>query len=314
MWAQSRGPGIFVSPAPLGLIECRGYACERPVKRVFETEGPNILLESVSRSLEVEDVRSCPHCDGTSHAILTAYSSGDWKIAACGDCGFVYLRNPPKYERLMDEFAWEKTRDVEAKRRRTSRPIRKWVDERTRWRSSLFRPSFARQIRKMFPPGRILDVGCGAGRDVPEPYVPFGIEISRALAAEAQDSMKPRGGYVIHAPALEGIRQFDSNTFSGIMLRSFLEHEVEPKALLREASRVLADNGRIYIRVPNFGSINRRISGAQWCGFRYPDHVNYFSIRSLRAMAEDCGLSLRLTNPLLFVFNDNINAILQRKA
>jgi len=97
------------------------------------------------------------------------------------------------------------------------------------------------------------------------------------------------------------------------MLRSFLEHEVEPKALLREASRVLTDNGRIYIRVPNFGSINRRISGAQWCGFRYPDHVNYFSTHSLRSMAEDCGLSLRLTNPLLLVFNDNINAILQRK-
>ncbi len=272
------------------------------------------MLEPVSRSLEEEDVRRCPQCESVNHAILTAYSSGKWKIAACDDCGFVYLRNPPKYERLVDEFAWEKTRDAEVKRRRSSRPIRKWLDERTRWRSSFFRPSFADQIRKMFPPGPILDVGCGAGREIPEPYVPFGIEISRTLAAQAQDYMKPRGGRAIHAPALEGIRQFDSDTFSGIMLRSFLEHEVEPKALLREAARVLADDGRIYVRVPNFGSINRRVSGAQWCGFRYPDHVNYFSIGTLRSMAEDCGLSLRLNNSLLFVFNDNINAILQREA
>lgn len=272
------------------------------------------MLESVSRSREGEEVRRCPQCESGNHAILPAYSSGKWKIAACADCGFVYLRNPPKYERLVDEFAWEKTRDAEVKRRRSSRPIRKWLDEKTRWRSNFFRPSFADQIRKMFPPGPILDVGCGAGREIPQPYVPFGIEISRTLAAQAQDYMKPRGGQAIHAPALEGIRQFDSNTFSGIMLRSFLEHEVEPKALLREASRVLADDGRIYVRVPNFGGINRRVSGAQWCGFRYPDHVNYFSIRSLRSMAEDCGLSLRLANPVLFVFNDNINAFLQRKA
>ena len=66
--------------------------------------------------------------------------------------------------------------------------------------------------------------------------------------------------------------------------------------------------------MPNFGSVNRRVSGSQWCGFRYPDHVNYFTPQSLRTMAADCGLSLRLINPLLFVFNDNINAMLVHKA
>lgn len=278
------------------------------------TQRVETLLKSVSKSSEAEQLRSCPHCDSGNHAVLPNYCSGTWQIVACNACGFVYLRNPPKYERLMDEFAWEKTRDAESKRRRSSRPVRKWLDEHTRWRSNMFRPSFTDQVKKMFPSGPLLDVGCGSGREIPDTHIPFGIEISRALAAEAQDYMGPRGGKAIHAPALEGIRQFDSNTFTGIMLRSFLEHEVEPKALLREAARVLASNGRIYVRVPNFGSINRRVTGAQWCGFRYPDHVNYFSTHSLRAMADDCGLTLRLINPLLFVFNDNINAMLEHKA
>jgi len=280
----------------------------------LKTSKVGTVLESVSRTQETGDLRRCPQCDGDKREVLPVYSSGDWKIASCEDCGFVYLSNPPKYERLVDEFAWEKTRAAEVKRRREKRPIRKWLDERTRWRSSALRPSLARQLRRMFPPGPILDVGCGGGREIAEPFVPHGIEISRALAAEAQSYMGPRGGRAIHAPALEGIRQFDSKFFTGIMLRSFLEHEVEPKALLEEAARVLADNGRIYVRVPNFGSINRRVSGAQWCGFRYPDHVNYFTHASLRKMAEDCGLSLRLTNPVLFVFNDNINAMLEHKA
>jgi SAM-dependent methyltransferase len=258
-------------------------------------------------------VRRCPHCDCDAPTLLPEYSSASWKIVSCQSCGFVYLRNPPKYEALVDEFAWEKTRDAEAKRRRRRRPIRKWLDEHTRWRSSIFRPSQATQLKRMFKPGPILDVGCGAGREIPEPFVPFGIEISRELAAEAQSYMCPRGGDAIHAPALEGIRRFDDNQFTGVMLRSFLEHEVEPKALLKEAARVLATDGRIYVRVPNFGSVNRRVSGAQWCGFRYPDHVNYFTTQSLRAMADGCGLQLRLINPLLFVFNDNINAMLVHK-
>lgn len=269
-----------------------------------------VVLQSVSTNAENTELRCCPQCGSAAFDVLPDYSSDGWNVVACRSCDFVYLNNPPKYESLVDDFAWEKTRDAEVKRRRKSRPIRKWLDERTRWRSNMFRPSAEAQLRRMFEPGPILDVGCGAGRKIPEPFVPYGIEISRELAAQAQDYMGPRGGRAIHAPALEGIRQFDDNTFTGIMLRSFLEHEVEPKGLLEEASRVLADNGRIYVRVPNFGSVNRRVSGAQWCGFRYPDHVNYFTPQSLKAMAADCGLSVRLINPLLFVFNDNINAML----
>lgn len=272
------------------------------------------MLHLVSRCVEGETLRRCPSCNVDEFHVLPEYCSKGWSVVACTSCGFVYLNNPPKYESLVDDFAWEKTRDAEVKRRRKQRPIRKWLDENTRWRSNLLRRSTASQLRTMFEPGPILDVGCGAGREIPEPFVPFGIEISRSLAAQAQSYMGPRGGRAIHASALEGIRQFEDNYFTGIMLRSFLEHEVEPKGLLKEASRVLAGNGRIYVRVPNFGSINRRVSGAQWCGFRYPDHVNYFTPKSLRSMATDCGLTFHLMNPLLFVFNDNINAMLAPKA
>lgn len=268
------------------------------------------MLQSVSTNADADALRACPHCESTTFDNLPAYSRDGWKIVTCSACGYVYLSNPVQYESLVDDFAWEKTRDAEVTRRRKQRPIRKWLDERTRWRSNLLRPNAGAQMLRMFEPGPILDVGCGGGRKMPEPFIPYGIEISRELAAQAQAYMGPRGGRAIHAPALEGIRQFDSNIFTGVILRSFLEHEVEPKALLKEASRVLADNGRIYVRVPNFGSVNRVVSGAQWCGFRYPDHVNYFTPKSLRAMAADCGLSVRLINPLLFVFNDNINAML----
>jgi hypothetical protein len=40
--------------------------------------------------------------------------------------------------------------------------------------------------------------------------------------------------------------------------------------------------------------------------------VNYFTTKSLVAMAGDCGLELKLLNPLRLPLDDNINAILKR--
>jgi hypothetical protein len=57
---------------------------------------------------------------------------------------------------------------------------------------------------------------------------------------------------------------------------------------------------------------NRRLLEAKWCGFRYPDHVNYFTTQSLRSITGDCGLRLKLLNPLCLPLDDNINAVLKR--
>ena len=51
--------------------------------------------------------------------------------------------------------------------------------------------------------------------------------------------------------------------------------------------------------------------GPRWCGFRYPDHVNYFTNRSLRALAESLGYSYSRTN-WYSLFDDNIIAVLTR--
>ncbi len=69
--------------------------------------------------------------------------------------------------------------------------------------------------------------------------------------------------------------------------------------------------GAIYVRVLNYGSLNRRMLGAKWCGLRYPDHVNYFTTKSLGTLAGDCGLKLKLLNPLRLRLDHNINAVLQ---
>jgi SAM-dependent methyltransferase len=256
--------------------------------------------------------RRCPQCDGEGERIEARYSVDAWRIVQCATCGFVYLKDVPAYERLVEELAWEKTFSGETERRRRSYPLVSFIERTTRWRLFLLPGKRARLYRSLFNAGRVLDVGCATGHAVPEPLVPFGIEISQALAREADARMSARGGRAVCAPALEGIAGFPDRYFSGVILSSILEHEMNPKPLLRQVARVLADGGKVYVRVPNYGSINRRVMGRKWCGFRYPDHVNYFTTRSLRAMVSECGLRMQLIGPLALPFNDNINAVLAK--
>jgi hypothetical protein len=53
--------------------------------------------------------------------------------------------------------------------------------------------------------------------------------------------------------------------------------------------------------------------GTKWCGWRFPDHVNYFTAASLRALAESVGFRFSHTNRLS-LFDDNIIGVLKRPA
>ena len=113
--------------------------------------------------------------------------------------------------------------------------------------------------------------------------------------------------------ALEGLGSFPEDTFDLIVMSSFLEHEVNPLPLLRRCRERLRRGGAIVLKVPNFASLNRRLRGAQWCGFRWPDHVNHFTPRTLKAMMRQAGLEVqRMTFLDRHPFSDNMYAVVKK--
>ncbi len=263
-------------------------------------------------SADNTDQRCCPQCTEKSQKRLPKYCLDDWKIVSCSHCDFVYLANPVSYEALMDDHAWEKNAAKEDERRSKERPIIDGIGKVTRVRLSLYRKDRTKLFRDIFKKGRIVDVGCGGGTSLPEPLLPYGIEISRELAKQADNAMKQRGGRCIHASAIDGLKECEDRYFNGVLLNSFLEHEVNPLTLLQEAHRALKDDGTVYVRLPNFASLNRKVMGRNWCGFRFPDHVNYFTPKSLETMCKQAGFKMRLINPISIHVDDNIKAVLTK--
>ena len=241
------------------------------------------------------------------------------RIKECADCGFVYIDSAPHFALQFEAMAWERTSKAEERRRAEIRPISYKASKRTRFRLHLLpRHTVLGYIEDgRGGEGNVIDLGCGSGQtlsEFPPSFTPFGIEISTSLAGAADIIFRQRGGYVINAPCVEGLRGFSDGFFAAASLRGYLEHEAEPLPVLKNLRRVLAPGGIAVIKVPNYASINRWIMGRRWCGFRYPDHLNYFTPRSLSAMAGEAGFDTGFGITGRIPTSDNIWAVLTKRA
>ena len=81
-----------------------------------------------------------------------------------------------------------------------------------------------------------------------------------------------------------------------------------------EASGKLKPGGVIYVKVPNYATVNRMVRGREWCGFRFPDHLNYFEPASLKRLAEAEGYTMTVKNKATIFTNDNMHVFLQKRA
>lgn len=230
-------------------------------------------------------------------------------------CGFVYSDAALPEESLREESAWENSYAAEAARRKTARPFIKPATAHIR---QLCRRVFGRReahtiLEEYAPPGAVIDLGAGAGEQlnkISESFTPDGAEISAHLAREAKTLFAARGGDAVCASALAGLKTFSDNFFVAASLRSYLEHESRPREVLQELRRVLKPDAVALVKVPNYASWNRKIFGRNWCGFRLPDHLNYFTPATLQTMAAQCGYVVhRVWAPPL---GDNLWMLLRR--
>lgn len=276
----------------------------------------------------------CPLLDRTTAVTSTPYRRGDWSVVRCEETDFVFLANPPDYSRLESEFAWEKTFLAERARREQEEPIAKRVSAfakrlKLRWnpkRNKIARlaDDFLRRRSATDIP-TVLDIGCGGGgllvhvseeaRQRNQSIVPIGIEVSRQLALDTEARLQRFDGRVIQANAVDGVGSLPAASVDLVLMSSFLEHECQPFVLLQRLRNALRPGAAVILKVPNFDCWNRRIRHKRWSGFRYPDHVNYFTPATLRLLADQTGMHvaqqrLRDRSPL----SDNMYAVLKRAA
>jgi len=241
-------------------------------------------------------MRTCPVCEqNNSDGSILSASRDHWILRQCANCSHVYLENTVNYEALQSEFRWSDSLVTERARRRAESPL--FDQFSTRWKSfrrrNLQYNKCLQLAERYFPTGRVLDVGCGRGQllsALSDRFSLYGIEIDSVLAEQARKRIGEGRVQISVADASSALSQIPDRFFSGVLMKCYLEHETSPFEVLREVARTLSADGKLIIKVPNYGCWNRQIRGSKWCGYRFPDHVNYFEPKTLKQLLNRAGL------------------------
>ncbi len=137
---------------------------------------------------------------------------------------------------------------------------------------------------------RLLDIGCGAGDFLlacrQRGWIGVGIEQAGAPVMQQQGEL----GITVVPP--ERMHELVEGSFEVVTIWHVLEHLPEPRAVLEGVRRLLAPNGRLVVEVPNFGSWQARLGGADWFHIDVPRHLLHFDRRALEGLLTRAGFDV----------------------
>jgi 2-polyprenyl-3-methyl-5-hydroxy-6-metoxy-1,4-benzoquinol methylase len=191
-------------------------------------------------------------------------------LAQCRSCGMVFAHRPPTAQELEATYG--------------SYPVIPALSPLTKQRYLELLDVFDGYRRT----GRILDAGSGSGyfldTAMERGWEAHGTEYDTAVV----EACRARG---IHMQ--QGVldpAHYTEASFDVITSFEVLEHLVDPATELAHISKLLRPGGILYLTTPNFNSVARHIARDRWNIINYPEHLNYFTPRTLGLSLKKAGL------------------------
>lgn len=160
-----------------------------------------------------------------------------------------------------------------------------------------FSQMFARTLDQLQPfkaTGALLDIGCGPGLLLKlareRGYATQGCDISEWATEYARSQ-----GFDVRTGDVQTLG-YGAGQFDVVVINHTLEHLPQPLDTLREACRVLKDDGVLLVGVPNFASFMSRVMRERWAGLLPDQHLWHFTPLTLTRALRQAGFRvLRLT-------------------
>jgi SAM-dependent methyltransferase len=262
----------------------------------------------------VAHASACPACGGeasTSQLTVGEMMFGnneEFHYARCGSCGTVWLLDVPAdlapyyptdyYSVDLDpeqvlgrfgvrQFARTMSRSVLFGGRRLATAAGRVVRMRQFHSFLIAMDSLAFAGMPRGRRTRVLDVGCGAG------VLVYSLGLAGVETAVGVDPFAPAdrdfdSGASIKRADLAEL----TGTYDLVMFHHSLEHVPDPAESLRQARRLLAEGGRILVRMPTVSSEAFETYGAEWVQLDAPRHLTIFSRSGVESLAEQVGLKV----------------------
>lgn len=137
------------------------------------------------------------------------------------------------------------------------------------------------------PQGRIVDFGCGDGALLTVLRDRLGAPADRLLGVDFAPRLVGIPVATVDLNRLETLGPASCDGFEAGFCVHVLEHMIDPRSLLRSLRRRAGPGARLYLEVPEHARLTP--VAAQRADLLSSQHLHYFSLRTLRLLAESCG-------------------------
>lgn len=146
--------------------------------------------------------------------------------------------------------------------------------------------------------GRILDVGAGTGAFLntmkQQHWDVVGIEPD----AGAREQAKKLFDLQLHEA--DTLKDLPPSNFDAITMWHVLEHVHQLHHYVERLKEMIKQDGKIFIAVPNYTSLDAELYGNFWAAYDVPRHLYHFSPQSMYKLMELHGLKIIATKPMWF--------------
>ncbi len=239
----------------------------------------------------------CPVCSSSNMSIIHVF--GPFKVVSCRACKLLYLNPRLKESAIEDVYqkgayflkggktGYEDYRSQEASLRITFRRFLKEL-----------------KLRGMTS-GRLLEVGCGYGYFLDEAKDFFSFRAGTELSVKASTYAQRMAGAEIFVGTID-VLPSHLKDFDTIVLINVIEHIYAPVEFLRALLQRLGDSGTIVIATPDIGSFWYSLMKKKWPSFKIPEHVVFYTEKTLSSLLERAGFHTIEKIPFLHAFPLNV--------
>jgi 2-polyprenyl-3-methyl-5-hydroxy-6-metoxy-1,4-benzoquinol methylase len=146
--------------------------------------------------------------------------------------------------------------------------------------------------------GRILDIGAGIGAFLNEMkgkgWDIEGIEPDYGARQQAKNL------FAIDLKPTPELQHIPHNSFDAITLWHVLEHVESLQDYVALLKQLLKKNGKIFIAVPNYSSLDADLYGNRWAAYDVPRHLYHFTPRSIEVLVQKHGMKIIARKPMWF--------------